>query len=64
MGWTGRYAMSAALPLRENFNADALRPPARTSRKAGQSRRLLALASIYASCSRTDVVRIGAVCRR
>ncbi|MCC0807634.1 IS630 family transposase, partial [Methylobacterium sp. W2] len=39
--------MSAAVPLREDFNADALRHLAKTSRDAGQSRRLLALATIY-----------------
>lgn len=39
--------MSVAVPLREDFDADDLRRLARTSRDAGQSRRLLALAVIY-----------------
>lgn len=53
--------MSAAVPLRADFDADALRRLARASREAGQSRRLLALAAIYEGGSRTDAARIGAV---
>ena len=53
--------MSAAVPLREDFDADALRRLARASRDAGQSRRLLSLAAIYDGGSRTDAARIGVV---
>jgi transposase len=53
--------MSAAVPLREDFDADDLRRLARASRDAGQSRRLLALAAIYDGGSRMDAARIGAV---
>ena len=53
--------MSAAVPLREDFRADDLRRLARVSRDAGQSRRLLALATIYDGGSRTDAARTGAV---
>ncbi|KMO38823.1 transposase [Methylobacterium aquaticum] len=53
--------MSAAVPLREDFTADDLRRLARSSRDAGQSRRLLALAQIYDGGTRTDAARIGVV---
>ncbi len=53
--------MSAAVPLREDFSADDLRRLARASRDAGQSRRLLALATIYEGGSRRDAARTGAV---
>lgn len=53
--------MSAAVSLREDFDADALRRLARASRDAGQSRRLLSLAAIYDGGSRTDAARIGVV---
>lgn len=53
--------MSAAVPLREDFDADTLRRLAKASRDAGQSRRLLALAAIYEGGSRTDAARIGVV---
>lgn len=61
MGRTGGFALSAAIPLREDFAASELRQLAKTSRDAGQSRRLLALAEIYDGGSRTDAARIGAV---
>ncbi|KQT49057.1 transposase [Methylobacterium sp. Leaf456] len=53
--------MSKAVDLHEDFDAAALRRLARTSRDAGQSRRLLALAAIYEGESRTQAARIGAV---
>jgi len=53
--------MSAAVPLRADFDADALRRLAKASRDAGQSRRLLALSAIYDGGRRTDAARIGAV---
>ena len=51
--------MSAAVPLREDFNPHDLRRLARASRNAVQSRRLLALAATYDGGSRTDAARIG-----
>ncbi len=53
--------MSAAVPLREDFDADDLRQLARASRDAGQSRRLLVLATIYEGGSRMNAARTGAV---
>lgn len=53
--------MSACVPLRKDFSADDLRQLARRSRDAGQSRRLLALATIYDGASRMDAARTGAV---
>ncbi len=53
--------MSKAVDLREDFDADALRRLARTSRDAGPSRRRLALAAIYEGESRSQAARIGAV---
>jgi transposase len=53
--------MSAAVPLRDDFDADDLRQLARASRDAGQSRRLLTLAAIYEGGSRSDAARVGAV---
>src|SRR3954451_22251232 len=61
MGRNRGFAMSAAVPLREDFSADDLRRLAKVSRDAGQSRRLLALATIYDGGSRTDAARSGAV---
>ncbi len=53
--------MSACVSLRKDFSADDLRQLARGSRDAGQSRRLLALATIYDGASRMDAARTGAV---
>ncbi len=53
--------MSTAVPLRPDFSADDLRRLARASRDAGQSRRLLALATIYDGGCRTEAARVGAV---
>ena len=53
--------MSAAVPLRPDFSADTLRRLARTSRDAGQSRRLLVLTVIYDGGHRSDASRVGAV---
>ena len=49
------------IPLREDFDAAALRAIARDSRDAGQTRRLLALAGVYDGATRTDAARIGGV---
>ena len=53
--------MSAPIGLREDFEARDLRRLAKASKDADQSRRLLALAAIYAGGSRTDAAEIGAV---
>ena len=53
--------MSAAIPLREDFDGAQLRGLARGSRDAVQTRRLLALAEIYDQGSRSDAARIGGV---
>ena len=53
--------MAAALPLRTDFTAAALRGEARRSRDASQARRLLALAAIYDGGSRGEAARIGGV---
>jgi transposase len=54
-------AVAAPIPLRTDFDAAQLRGLAKHSRDPDQTRRLLALAAIYAGGSRTDAARIGAV---
>src|SRR5215203_4522292 len=49
------------VPLRTDFNADALRAIARRSKDGPQARRLLALAAIYEGATRTEAARIGGV---
>ena len=49
------------IPLRTDFDADALRGIARKSKDGPQARRLLALAAIYDGASRTEAARIGGV---
>ena len=53
--------MGAAIELRDDFDADALRRLAKRSRDGSQSRRLLALASIYDGKRRSDAARLGGV---
>lgn len=53
--------MAAAVRLREDFTAQALRERAKGSRCAAQTRRLLALAEIYDGRSRTEAARVGGV---
>lgn len=53
--------MSAAIPLRDDFDAAALRALAKASRDPDQLRRLLSLAEIYEGSSRGDAARIGGV---
>src|SRR3990172_6659152 len=57
----GRFAMAAAIALREDFDGSALRGVARKTRDANQMRRLLALAEIYDGGPRGDAARIGGV---
>ena len=51
----------AAVALRADYEASALRALAKASRSGGLTRRLLALAAIYDGGSRTDAGRIGDV---
>jgi len=53
--------MRRALALREDYSGSDLRRLAKTSRAAGQARRLLALAEICDGGARTDAARIGGV---
>lgn len=53
--------MAAPIPLRKDYDGPSLRRAARTSRDAGQTRRLLALAAIYDGGSRSEAARIGGV---
>jgi len=56
--------MSAALRLREDYDAQRLRALAKAARDANQTRRLLALAAIYDGASRTAAAQIGGVARQ
>ena len=49
------------VPLRSDFEADALRVIARKTKDGPQARRLLALAAIYDGATRTEAARIGGV---
>ena len=53
--------MGSAIALREDFESRELRRLARTTKDAGQGRRLLAVAEIYDGGRRTDAARIGGV---
>jgi hypothetical protein len=54
-------AMAAPVPLRLDFDAQRLRALAKASRDPAQTRRLLALAAIYAGGSRSEAAQIGGV---
>lgn len=56
--------MGRALALREDYTSDDLKRLARASRDADQTRRLLALAVIYAGGSRAEAARTGVVGRQ
>jgi len=49
------------IPLRPDFDAIGLRAAARESKDAGHTRRLLALAAIDESATRTEAAKIGGV---
>lgn len=53
--------MAASIGLRQDYDARALRRLARTSQDSGQSRRLLALAEIYAGVTRSAAAAVGGV---
>jgi hypothetical protein len=57
-----RFAL--AIELRADFDAERLRAAARNSRDGCQTRRLLALASIYEGAERGEAARIGGVTRQ
>jgi hypothetical protein len=56
--------MSAAIKLRDDFEADELRALARTVKDASQARRLLAIAAVYDGMDREEAARITAPARR
>jgi len=53
--------MAAAIGLRDDYDAGALRAAARRSKDGPQARRLLALAAIYDGATRTEAAKIGGV---
>lgn len=53
--------MAAPVPLRPDFDAEALRALAKSSRDPDQTRRLLALSAIYAGGSRSEAAALGGV---
>jgi len=53
--------MAAAIGLREDFDATALRVLAKRSKDGSQARRLLALAAIYDGATRGEAAKIGNV---
>jgi hypothetical protein len=53
--------MAAAIGLRGDYDAGALRAAAKRSKDGPQARRLLALAAIYDGATRTAAARIGGV---
>jgi transposase len=56
--------MSAAIPVRDDFEADELRCMARTVKDANQARRLLAIAAICDGMDREEAARIGGMDRQ
>ena len=53
--------MAAAIGLREDFDAKALRALAKRAKDGPQARRLLALAAIYDGATRSEAGKIGGV---
>src|SRR5271165_4775998 len=53
--------MSAAIGLRGDYDAGALRAAAKRTKDGPQARRLLALAAIYDGATRTEAAKIGGV---
>lgn len=56
--------MSAAIALRDDFEADDLRGLAAKAKDANQARRLLALAAVYDGMDREEAARIGGMDRQ
>jgi transposase len=57
-------AMSAAIAVRDDFEADELRLLAGKTKDANQARRLLAIAAIYDGMDREEASRIGGMDRQ
>src|SRR6185437_5936421 len=55
------FAMAAAIGLRGDFDAGAMRAVAKRSKDGGHVRRLLALAAIYDGATRSEAAKIGGV---
>ena len=53
--------MAAAIGLRDDYDAGALRAAAKRSKDGPQARRQLALAAIYDGATRTEAAKIGGV---
>jgi transposase len=53
--------MAAAIGLRDDFDASALRAIAKRSKDGPQARRLLALAAIYDGAARSEAAKLGGV---
>jgi hypothetical protein len=53
--------MAAAIGLRGDYDAGAVRGAAKRSKDGPQARRLLALAAIYDGATRTEAAQIGGV---
>jgi transposase len=56
--------MSAAIGLRQDFDAEALRRLAAQAKDADQARRLLALAAVWDGMNREEAARIGGMDRQ
>ena len=56
--------MSAAIGLRQDFDAATLRRLATTVKDADQVRRLLAVAAVYDGMSREEAARLGGMDRQ
>ena len=56
--------MSAAIPVRDDFDAVRVRREAKRCGNAHQARRLLGIAAIYDGLSRTEAARIGGMDRQ
>src|SRR5437660_10665611 len=56
--------MSAAIMIRQDFEAGELRCLARTVKNANQARRLLAIAAVYEGMDREEAARIGGMDRQ
>src|SRR5580658_6559499 len=56
-----RFAMAAAIGLRNDYGSGGLQAAAKRSKDGPQARRLLALAAIYDGATRTEAAKIGGV---
>jgi putative transposase len=61
MANAGMFVMAAAIRLRDDFDAVALRAIAKRAKDGSQARRLLALAAIYDGGARSEAAKIGGV---